>query len=60
MEKQTNIIKLLKENREDLLNGEKSNGICYDGIVNENFYTDIVVLLKETNGRDFNGKTKTD
>lgn len=47
---------LLKENKNILLNGERNNGICYDGIVNEKEYENVVVLLKETNGCDSNGE----
>ena len=55
MIKSHEIRNLLVENREILLNGATNNGICYDGIVDEENYRNIVVLLKETNGCDANG-----
>ena len=55
MSKSQEIRKLLEDNRNILLNGEENNGICFDGIVNEAEYSNIVVLLKETNGCDANG-----
>lgn len=60
------IKELLVSNREALLQAdittrEKENGICYDGIVDEeSFYAQpkkIVFLLKEANGNDKSGKT---
>lgn len=56
MKKQDTINTLLKDNREILLNNESNNAICYDGIVNEEQYANVVVLLKETNGSDANGE----
>ena len=56
MTKQEQINELLKSNREVLLNGEKNNAICYDGFVSEQQYADVVVLLKETNGNEADGK----
>ena len=53
MSKQAKVMELLKKKREILLNGEPNNAICYDGIVNEEQYADVVVLLKETNGNEF-------
>ena len=47
---------LLEKNRNTLLCGQYSNGICFDGIVDEQLYENIVVLLKETNGTDANGE----
>lgn len=59
MTKTEKIKNLLDENRNVLLNGDINNGICYDGIVNENIYEKqkfkICFLLRETNG-DVNGK----
>ena len=57
MSKQEKINELLKSNRTALLNNENKNAICYDGIVNEAMYEHVVVLLKETNGKDSTGKT---
>lgn len=58
--KATEIRSLLEENRKILLNGESSNGICYDGIIDEDAYlkspVKVMVLLKETNGNDDSGK----
>lgn len=59
MTKNERVRKLLEENRDVLLNGEKNNGICFDGLVDEKIYDEqehkVVVLLKETNGDDFDG-----
>ena len=58
--KSVEIKSLLADNREILLNGETNNGICYDGIIDEKAYKKspikVMVLLKETNGNDKNGK----
>ena len=56
MAKLLEITRLLKDNREILLNGEVNNAICYDGVVDEALYSNVVVLLKETNGCDAGGK----
>lgn len=59
MTKNEEIQMLLTENREILLNGELTNGICFDGIVDEDCFdkqaTKLAVLLKETNGNDSEG-----
>ena len=59
MTKNEQIKKLIEDNRETLLNGDLKNGICFDGIVNENTYNQqkikVMVLLKETNGNDDEG-----
>lgn len=59
MTKNEEIRKLLTENREILLNGEPTNGICFDGIVDEDCFdrqpVKLTVLLKETNGNDSEG-----
>lgn len=55
MSKSQEIRKLLEDNRNILLDGEENNGICFDGIINESEYSNVVVLLKETNGCDANG-----
>ena len=60
------IHKLLEENKGKLLNADKSgqiskNGICYDGIVNEELFAEtgrVMFLLKETNGNDSTGQTQ--
>lgn len=63
MTKSEEIQKLLTENREILLNGESTNGICFDGIVDEDCFEQqpvkLLVLLKETNGNDSEGKHQT-
>ena len=62
---------LLKENRTALLQADistasASNGICYDGIVDEaEFYSaenspKVIFLLKETNGNDEHGNAPKD
>ena len=62
---------LLRENRTALLQADlstvsASNGICYDGIVDEaEFYSAqnslrVIFLLKETNGNDKHGNTPED
>lgn len=55
---------LLETNREILLNGEVNNGICYDGIIDEEAYLKspvrVLVLLKETNGNDKAGNRRTE
>ena len=56
MTKTQKIKKLLEDNRAVLLNGEIQNGICFDGIINEPTYENVVVLLKETNGNDDSGE----
>lgn len=60
MTKTEKINQLLEENRKTLLNGESNNGICFDGIVDEDTYDlqkiKVAVLLKETNGNDYDGK----
>ena len=61
----TEMIRLwLEENREILLNGETNNGICYDGIIDEDAYkqssTRVMVLMKETNGNDKKGDRKSE
>lgn len=54
---------LLESNREVLLNSEETNGICYDGIIDEKAYCNsslsVTVLLKETNGNDGKGQIQT-
>lgn len=55
------IRQLLEENREALILADPmsdihTNGICYDGIINQRKYKRIVFLLKETNGNDSNGE----
>ena len=54
----------LEENRETLLNGETNNGICYDGIIDEDAYkqssTRVMVLMKETNGNDKKGNRRAE
>lgn len=61
MNKTKKIIAMLSSRRKDLLNGDLTNGICYDGIVNEAVYdaqkVKVAVLLKETNGSDSSGDT---
>lgn len=60
MTKTEKINRLLEENRTILLNEELNNGICFDGIVDEDTYDlqkiKVAVLLKETNGNDYDGK----
>lgn len=60
MRKTDKIKNLLLENKTILLNGETNNGICFDGIVDEDTFNStkikLCVLLKETNGLDENGK----
>lgn len=52
------IKRLLNSNRESLLNGDKSNAICYDGVVDEKNFCEIrlAFLLKETNGNTSKGE----
>lgn len=61
MSKSLDIIRLLQRKRKYLLNGDETNGICYDGFVNEEEYDKqqfkVAVLLKETNGNDSSGDT---
>lgn len=61
MSKSLDIIRLLQQKRKYLLNGDDTNGICYDGFVNEEVYDmqrfKVAVLLKETNGNDTSGNT---
>lgn len=56
MRKTDKIKNLLLENKTILLNDETNNGICFDGIVDEDTFnstkTKLCVLLKETNGLD--------
>lgn len=62
MSKTEQIKKLLEDNKVTLLNGDKDNGICYDGIINESKFKDLNVklmfLLKETNGNDSKGNSQ--
>lgn len=59
MRKTEKIRRLLEDNRQLLLHGETNNGLCFDGIIDEDSYNrqklKVVVLLKETNGNDFEG-----
>ena len=61
MTKTQRIVRLLSKRKRDLLNGDLTNGICYDGIVNEEVYDvqqfKVAVLLKEVNGSDSSGDT---
>ena len=63
MNKADRIHKLLEDNKEILLNGAEHNGLCYDGLVNEEEYdkqkVKLAFLLKETNGNDKDGKLPT-
>lgn len=60
MEKTSQLKNLICENRDILLNGQAHNGICYDGIVDEDSYNKesikLLVLMKETNGNDKKSK----
>lgn len=60
------IYDLLEKNRTELIaadtsSAEISNGICYDGIINEELFEKskkILFLLKETNGNDEDGNSQ--
>lgn len=59
MTKNEEIQALLAASRDILLHGEPTNGLCFDGIVDEVCFArqpvKLAVLLKETNGNDENG-----
>lgn len=54
------IMRLINDNRQDIINGEENNGICYDGVVDERGWKNspvrLAFLLKETNGNNSDGK----
>ena len=48
----------LKQYREIITDNNPNNGICFDGVVSEHFFSRdkrLMLLLKETNGNDNNG-----
>ena len=50
----------LKRYRKEIINGDSNNGICFDGVVNQEKYFKrdkrLMFLLKETNGNKNNGE----